>query len=1196
MVLSPPTLSVTLTAVPVTGQAPLEGVDLTASLSGSARGPVTFHFDCNNDGIFEKEVTEDSDHYTAEDVCGYTDPGTYTAKVMVERAEVTATADITLTVAAATESTPSTGDSVIISMLDNVFSPRDATVKPGATVIWKNDGARPHTATSDDGLWDSGNVDSGQSWSWKVPDETTAGTDFPYYCVYHGDKGGQGMAGILHVGSASPGQKTLFVSVSVNPDAGEAPLQDVDITVQVSGTATGDITYRIDCNGDGTFEDENTIASDTYRSADLCSYDSPGAYTVKVAVERDGLTAEATTTINVLEPPPSSTGDTVVIAMQDNFFSPKDVTVKAGATIIWDNVGNRPHTSTSDDGIWDSGNVDSGQSWSWQVPEATADGTSLPYFCVYHGNKGGQGMAGVIYVGTQPPPSSSSDTVNVSMIDNFFSPRDVTVKPGATVRWRNVGLMPHTTTSDDGIWDSGKVDSGATWSWTVPDETQSGTVIPYFCVYHGDKGGQGMTGVINVSTSAQQQPTLSVTLTASPPAGMAPLKGVDFTAQVSGTVEGAITYHFDCNSDGVYEEELTTNSNIYTAVDLYDYNDPGSYVAKVVVERGGLTAETSIVIEVSSPQPPTNAEVVTVSMRDNFFSPRDVTVKPGAKIIWENGGIKPHTATSDDGLWDSGTVNTGGSYSWTVPTATQSGTDFPYFCVFHGDKGGQGMAGVIHVSTGNQSPTLSVALSAEPSSGEAPLENVALIAQVSGTVTGPITYRFDCTGDGTFEHETTTDQDFYQVAALCSYSSAGDHTAKVVAERGGLNANASTTITVSEPPPPSSGREVRVLMKDNFFSPREVTVKPGEKIIWDNVGKKPHTSTSDDGLWDSGTVNTGGSYSWTVPTATQSGTDFPYFCVFHGDKGGQGMAGVIHVSTGNQSPTLSVALSAEPSSGEAPLENVALIAQVSGTVTGPITYRFDCTGDGTFEHETTTDQDFYQVAALCSYSSAGDHTAKVVAERGGLNANASTTITVSEPPPPQTGGDVTIAMKDNFFSPRNVTVNPGAKITWNNSGRKKHTSTSDTGLWDSGTVNTGGSYSWTVPADAQDGTSFPYFCIFHGDRGGQGMAGSINVGSGGGSNPPPSTGNTVVVTTPGKSFSPERVEIQPGDTVTWQFSGTTHNVTFEKEAPSGGDIPDSEPGTEVSRTFTNEGDYDYECTLHHGQKGRIRVRTDLSKL
>ena len=88
----------------------------------------------------------------------------------------------------------------------------------------------------------------------------------------------------------------------------------------------------------------------------------------------------------------------------------------------------------------------------------------------------------------------------------------------------------------------------------------------------------------------------------------------------------------------------------------------------------------------------------------------------------------------------------------------------------------------------------------------------------------------------------------------------------------------------------------------------------------------------------------------------------------------------------------------------------------------------------------------------------------------------------------------------------------------------------------------------------------------------QGQAGSITIGT---------TGNL---------FTPDDVDVVPGTTVTWQFSGTTHNVTFEGPAPPGGDIPDTAPGSTVSRTFTTPGDYDYECTWHHNMEGRIRVR------
>ena len=88
---------------------------------------------------------------------------------------------------------------------------------------------------------------------------------------------------------------------------------------------------------------------------------------------------------------------------------------------------------------------------------------------------------------------------------------------------------------------------------------------------------------------------------------------------------------------------------------------------------------------------------------------------------------------------------------------------------------------------------------------------------------------------------------------------------------------------------------------------------------------------------------------------------------------------------------------------------------------------------------------------------------------------------------------------------------------------------------------------------------------------------------------PPTQPMGVTVTTPGVTFSPQTVTIQAGGTVTWQISGSRHNVTFSGAAPTGGNIPDTD-GQSVSRTFPNAGTYDYVCTRHNGMSGRVVVQ------
>lgn len=64
-----------------------------------------------------------------------------------------------------------------------------------------------------------------------------------------------------------------------------------------------------------------------------------------------------------------------------------------------------------------------------------------------------------------------------------FQPRTVTVKAGTTVTWVNcepAATDPHTTTANDGAWDSPFLEPGDTYSYTF---AQTGT-FDYHCIPH----------------------------------------------------------------------------------------------------------------------------------------------------------------------------------------------------------------------------------------------------------------------------------------------------------------------------------------------------------------------------------------------------------------------------------------------------------------------------------------------------------------------------------------------------------------------------------------------------------------------------------------------------------------------------------------------------------------------------------------
>jgi plastocyanin len=68
-----------------------------------------------------------------------------------------------------------------------------------------------------------------------------------------------------------------------------------------------------------------------------------------------------------------------------------------------------------------------------------------------------------------------------------------------------------------------------------------------------------------------------------------------------------------------------------------------------------------------------------------------------------------------------------------------------------------------------------------------------------------------------------------------------------------------------------------VNIRDFAFEPATLRVPAGVTVTWVNQGPSPHTSTADDGTWDSPTLTTNATFPRAFPTA---GT-FPYHCEPH---------------------------------------------------------------------------------------------------------------------------------------------------------------------------------------------------------------------------------------------------------------------------------------------------------------------------
>lgn len=88
------------------------------------------------------------------------------------------------------------------------------------------------------------------------------------------------------------------------------------------------------------------------------------------------------------------------VSIQDDTFVPSQVEIDAGGTVAWQHAGQRDHTVTAADGSFDSGTVQSGDSFSHPFSQP---GT-YRYYCQFHGSASGQGMAGTVVVRGEAPP------------------------------------------------------------------------------------------------------------------------------------------------------------------------------------------------------------------------------------------------------------------------------------------------------------------------------------------------------------------------------------------------------------------------------------------------------------------------------------------------------------------------------------------------------------------------------------------------------------------------------------------------------------------------------------------------------------------------------------------------------------------------------------------------------------------------
>ena len=229
--------------------------------------------------------------------------------------------------------------------------------------------------------------------------------------------------------------------------------------------------------------------------------------------------------------------DPANIAGETFRFEPASLTVAAGSTVLFANVGGKPHTLTADEGSFDTGVVTPGAeggrfSGSNASVVLTQPGT-FSFHCEIHP----QLMKGVItVVGSAQqqgpsPPAGAPQQANVKIVDFAFNPTQISVSPGGAVVFKNTGSASHTATFDDVALDTNVISSGQQATLKAPAKPGS---YSYRCSIHPAR----MRAVLVVVGQNVQDPTRL----AAQPAAVAkvggPGGGFSWLALVTGVLAG----------------------------------------------------------------------------------------------------------------------------------------------------------------------------------------------------------------------------------------------------------------------------------------------------------------------------------------------------------------------------------------------------------------------------------------------------------------------------------------------------------------------------------------------------------------------------------------------------------------------------------------------------------------------------------
>ncbi|HEX7347637.1 MAG TPA: cupredoxin domain-containing protein [Candidatus Limnocylindrales bacterium] len=307
---------------------------------------------------------------------------------------------------------------------------------------------------------------------------------------------------------------------------------------------------------------------------------------------------------------------------------------------------------------------------------------------------------------------------------NGLSDREISVPTSGIVRFVNRDDERHRLRSRTGDgFDTGNLEPGGSaqvrlttaGTYTYIDERDDDNVRYHGRIVVGEAEAEAAAGVVDGSATVTigdrvfQPGTTTITV-----GGTVTFRNEDSDLH---TATGGIIDSGTLDPGATYKKSFP-NAGTYDFLCVFHPDMQGTI--RVIDAKAAAPAPTATPTPTPAPATPTPAAPTgdAVSIVDLAFEPATLTVEPGTTVTWTNSGVAPHTATAEDGSFDSGTLASGATFEHTF---SDPGT-YAYLCQIHPD-----MTGTIEVTATGPAPAAVVDPSTSPAATAAPPAAVAAV-------------------------------------------------------------------------------------------------------------------------------------------------------------------------------------------------------------------------------------------------------------------------------------------------------------------------------------------------------------------------------------------------------------------------------------------------------------------------------------